>query len=380
MKKLKYADKWLLISTLLLFAIGLVMVFSASNVAAFMRYAESPYKYVIKQALFLMVGLFTSLVIINIPNKNFFKFCRFLTFAFLLSLILIFKFGVVINNARSWYSIFGIVTIQPSEFMKVLIIVFMCDYYERCRGALDKYNVVLYPVFISLVAAVLIALQPDFGTALIFGFIVAFIFFTSMVCKDIKVKMGIALGCLILVGTIIIGSFFGSSFMKTVQKRADFMNPCSEEKFYSSGNQVCNGYIAFNNGGLFGKGLGNSTQKYLYLPEAHTDFIFAIIVEECGLLFGIFVLFLYIFVLLRIIYIGKRSHSNRNALMCYAVAFYLMLHIVINLTGVLGLLPLTGVPLPFLSYGGSFLLCCCISVAIVQRVAIENNSRKIPSR
>ena len=154
--------------------------------------------------------------------------------------------------------------------------------------------------------------------------------------------------------------------------RFDFSNPCSEEKFYTTGTQLCNGYIAFNNGGLTGLGLGNSTQKYLYLPEAYTDFIFAITVEELGLISGIVILMLMFIVLWRIFIISKRASTESGKLMCYGIFWYILLHIIVNLGGIMGLIPLTGVPLPFLSYGGSFLICLVTSITIVERVAIES--------
>ena len=170
--------------------------------------------------------------------------------------------------------------------------------------------------------------------------------------------------------------FNTSSFARQIS-RFDFLNPCSEEKFYDTGNQVCNSYIAFNNGSLTGKGLGNSTQKYLYLPESHTDFIFAIIVEECGFLGAIIIMILYAILLYRIIDIGNNSSSSRGSIICYGVAIYIFLHIAINLLGIMGWLPLTGIPLPFLSYGGSFTLCLILSLSMVQRVAIETRMKKI---
>ena len=155
-------------------------------------------------------------------------------------------------------------------------------------------------------------------------------------------------------------------------ERFDFANPCSEEKFYNDGNQVCNGYIAINNGGLFGVGLGNSTQKYLYLPEAHTDFIFAIIMEELGLIPSLGIILLYILLLGRIIKIGKESFTDRGAMMCYGIAMFIFLHIAVNLMGIFGLMPMTGVPLPFMSYGGSFTMTLVFALTVVQRVNVEN--------
>ena len=139
-----------------------------------------------------------------------------------------------------------------------------------------------------------------------------------------------------------------------------------------TGYQVCNGLIAYHNGGLFGVGLGNSSQKYLYLPEAHTDFIFPILVEELGLLVGIFVLIGYILILYRILKIAKSCDNIRNFIICYGTFIYILLHLIINLAGSLALIPLTGVPLPFLSYGGSYNMNIILMCFVLQRIAIEN--------
>ena len=126
-----------------------------------------------------------------------------------------------------------------------------------------------------------------------------------------------------------------------------------------------------NGGGLFGKGLGNSTQKYLYLPEPYTDFIFAIFVEELGLVGAVGLLILYLLLIVRIVVIGKKSNKDSYTLMCYTIAFYIFIHIAVNLGGVLGIIPMTGVTLPFLSYGGSICISIIAALTIVQKVAIE---------
>ena len=157
-------------------------------------------------------------------------------------------------------------------------------------------------------------------------------------------------------------------------ERFNYKDPCS--RYITSGNQLCNSYIAINGGGLTGKGLGNSTQKYLYLPEAHTDFVFAIYVEEVGVIGAIVLISLYFVLIVRIIVIGKKSPTIAKKLICFGVSFYLFMHIVVNLTGVLGILPMTGVPLPFMSYGGSICWCTLLAIAMVQRISYENNSKK----
>ena len=151
-------------------------------------------------------------------------------------------------------------------------------------------------------------------------------------------------------------------------QRFNFLNPCSRYTSIGTGYQVCNSYIAFNNGGLFGVGIGNSTQKYLYLPEPYTDFIYAIVIEELGVVTGIILILAYIFVLFRIYKIGKRSYTNRGALICYGVLFYIFLHICVNLMGLLGMMPMTGVPLPFISYGRNALVVNMIMFAILLKI------------
>ncbi len=375
MKILRYIDKWLLLSSAILFVIGLIMVFSSSNVAAFMRYLSSPYRFVIRQAVFLLVGIIISLVAIRFSTKfyGFISWPGLLIITVVLAVVLL--YGKLANGAVSWIEI-GPFTFQPSEFAKIIMIVWMASFYDINRHKLNSYKVSLFPLLLCAIIVGLILLQPDMGTAIIFLGIVGFIFL--LVPIDIKVKVKTVLIVLLLAIVGVIGIVIaGKSIVFEHQlNRFNFSNPCSEENFYDQGNQVCNGYIAMNNGGLFGKGLGNSTQKYLYLPDSHTDFIFPIIVEELGLLMGYFIILLYTLVLFRIIIIGKKSTNNRNSIMCYGIAFYIFLHIIINLMGVMGMMPMTGVPLPFLSYGGSFTICLVVALTIVQRIAIENNFKK----
>ena len=171
-----------------------------------------------------------------------------------------------------------------------------------------------------------------------------------------------------------------SKFQRQIDRFQNFGEPCSPEKFEDKGNQVCNSIIAFNNGGLLGKGLGNSTQKYLYLPESHTDFIFAIVVEETGFVGGAVVLLTFMVVIFLVIRTGVRSKTFRGSMICYGVAIYMFLHIAINLGGISGLIPLTGVPLPFISYGGTFTICLIGALSMVQRVEIETKlARKLDS-
>lgn len=292
--------------------------------------------------------------------------------AFVAILILLLIYGSATNYAISWIPI-GPFTLQPSEFIKIIMIVFMARFYEVHEKRLNNFFIAIIPLIIGVVITFLIMLQPDLGTAIIFAALTGLMFFSSPVSKTIKLKVvGLFAGMAVIIVAVLIMS--GGSILQARQlARFNFTRPC--DRLLDTGNQVCNGYIAINNGGLTGIGLGNSTQKYLYLPYPYTDFIFAVIVEELGLVVGILIIIAYLYLLYRILKIGRESYTNRGALLCYGVAVYIFLHISINLMGLFGLMPMTGVPLPFMSYGGSFTLCLMASLAIVQRVNIENKLR-----
>lgn len=368
---IKNLDKPLFFLTLVLFVLGLVMVFSASSVTSYMN-GGSPYAYFFRQGLFLIVSFIFCIFMVKFNTKLYGIISNLLLVAFVAVLILLLIYGSATNYAISWIPI-GPFTLQPSEFIKVIMIVFMARFYEVHEKRLNNFFIAIIPLIIGVVITFLIMLQPDLGTAIIFAVLTGLMFFSSPVSKTIKLKVvGLFAGMVVIVALVLIMS--GGSILQARQlERFNFTRPC--DRLLDTGNQVCNGYIAINNGGLTGIGLGNSTQKYLYLPYPYTDFIFAVIVEELGLVVGILIIIAYLYLLYRILKIGRESYTNRGALLCYGVAVYIFLHISINLMGLFGLMPMTGVPLPFMSYGGSFTLCLMVSLAMVQRVNIENKLR-----
>ena len=231
------------------------------------------------------------------------------------------------------------------------------------------------PLGMCAIITGLVIMQPDLGSAAIICGIVFLTFISIPLVKNqlLKFLKILAVAFLLIVVLVI---YSGNDILNSMQiDRFTFQNPCSRYT-ETTGYQVCNGFIAINNGGLFGVGLGNSTQKYLYLPESHTDFIFPIIVEELGLLVGILVIFGYMFMLYRILKIAKNSENLRCSVLAYGTFWFLTLHILVNLLGILALIPLTGVPLPLLSYGGSFTVNIIGMLFIVQRVSIENKINK----
>ena len=372
-KEFKYLDKTLLFTTILLFIVGLIMVFSSSNITAYMKQGDSPYTYFIRQLLFLIVGAIGSIIIIKIDTK-FYKKISFLVLIVLtivLGIILI--NGKVTNGASSWIYI-GPFSFQPSEFIKAFAIIWMSCYYEFKSKKLNRWGTVIYPLVIVAVGVLLIFLQPDLGTLIIYLDGIAVVVLLAPIHKKIKTILIFVALLVVLLGGIVLFSSSDSLLTAEQRGRFDYLNPCS--KFLTTGNQVCNGYIAINNGKLFGLGLGKSTQKYLYLPEPYTDFIFAIVMEELGLIFSILILFAMMIVIWRILLIGKRSFTIRGALICYGFATIIFMHILVNLGGLFGLIPLTGVPLPFISYGGSFTLTLIGMISIVQRINIETREKE----
>ena len=366
-------DKPLLFTTMIFFIFGLVMILSASSMESYMRYGSSPYYYFIRQTIFVGVGSILFLIIIRIPTKTYKGLSYILMIIIIMSLGGLTAYGYAAKNAQSWFQI-GPVNIQPSEFAKIISIIFLASYYNKNKNNLNNTWVLIKPLIPIIVIFLLIAAQPDFGTAIIVCLISFFMFFSLPMGKISRFKFTtIVIGLIILLGIVF---FFAKGlFLKSYQlERFNFKDPCLRYK-EDSGYQLCNSFIAFKNGELTGQGIGMSTQKYLYLPESYTDFIFPIIVEEWGLIVGIIIILLYLFILYRIYVIARKASDLLGSLIAYGVCIYLFLHISINLIGVMGIGPLTGVPLPFLSYGGSYAFCLMSALALAQRVSIESKKK-----
>ena len=370
-------DKLLLFLGVFMFIFGLFMILDASSMKSFLVYGENT-KYFVKQLIILIASVFLGFIIIYTPIRRYKRIIYLICTVIIVMLITLLIAAVTTNGSKSWFYVAGF-GIQPSEFAKVALILFTALYYQMNIKRLDNIIVACIPLALGAIFTILTLLQPDGGTGLILFSITALLFYSSPVTKQIKLKVTFV-GVIIVVLGLLIILISGKSPLSSMQKgRFNFQKPCTRYQ-EDTGYQVCNGYIAINNGKLFSIEPGNSKQKYLYLPEAYTDFIFPIIVEDMGLITGILAVLIYIIIIVRILVISQRSANLQNSIICYGVACYISLHVIINLTGVLGLLPLTGVPLPFLSYGGSFALTLVIGLALVQRVCIENynyNQKKV---
>ena len=369
MKKGTKLDKPLLLVMFILIIFGLIMILSASSMASYMRYDNTIYYYLIRQGIFTAVGLIAFLIAIYFPTRLFKKISPFLITILILALLGLYVYGSNNNGTLGWYDL-KFITIQPSEIGKIIIILFLANYYNNHNDDLDNLWTLLKPIILTIIIFFMVAIQPDFGTAFVIFGIVILIFYALPVKKKTRSPINkLFTGCVILLVLALI--LTGGSFLRDYQlKRFNFLDPC-ERYEEETGYQLCNSLIAFKNGGLTGKGIGESTQKYLYLPESHTDFIFPIIVEEWGMFVGIIVIGLYCIMLIRILNIAKRATNLGNSIIVYGIFAYLLFHISINLIGVMGIGPLTGVPLPFLSYGGSYTLTLLFSMGLIQRVHYE---------
>lgn len=372
MKKFKYMDKILLITTILLFLVGLLFIYSSSSVKSYMGGAAA-YNYFKKQSLILLVSVVIAIIILKIPLKGFYSLG---TIGFFISLILLFlliPLGHEANQAKSWFKLYGF-HLQPSELFKPLLVVFLAFYYDKYKNKLNNWKKVSPPIILFLVGTFLIYKEPDLGTAVIVTMLFGIMFIASPISRQIKLKMILGGLGLVVIALVFKGATGRELINERQKERLDFKRPC--DRLLDKGNQVCNGYIALNNGGLFGVGLGNSKQKYLYLPEPHTDFIYAIIVEEKGAIGGSLIIVGIFIVIWRILSIAFQTKRTRNFLLCIGAASIIFINTAVNLSGLLGLLPETGVTLPFISYGGSSALSLTIIITAVQLVAIENNKEK----
>ena len=375
-KTLKDMDKILLLITTLLFIFGLFNIVTASSRAAVIRYNTSLYSYFFKQLVSIIVGLVATIFILKIPTKKYGYFGAVFYIVVLFLLLYVLFFVDEQQGSKNWIVIKGFGTIQPSEFAKPAMIIMVSFMFEKMLKNLrnpniNHYNSIAKILFIGGLYPAIIFLCKDLGTMIVITVIFGVLFITSPILKQEKIRI---IGTVIFVGILIL-LFKGSSIFTPAQlSRFNFLDPCND--YYEGGYQICNGFIAINEGGLFGSGIGESKQVS-YIPESHTDSVFAIIAEEYGLIICTLIFLAYLVVFFRIFKLSSRTSTIKGKYICLGIGVYIFLHFLINLGGLFGIMPLTGVPLPFLSYGGSYTLSLMISLAIVQRIHIETEREKI---
>ncbi|WP_407370433.1 FtsW/RodA/SpoVE family cell cycle protein [Carnobacterium sp.] len=372
MKKFKYLDYYIFIPYLILSIIGILMIYSASSYIAISQYNNSQY-YFTRQAAFVILGLITSMFVFLFKYKLL-KSKRFLVgvngFVALL-LVYLFFFGQVTNGAKGWLFIFGF-GFQPAEFAKIVVIWYFAYIFSKKQNQLmhNFKDTVSPPLTLFGFYLVLILLQPDVGGAgilLITG--------TSMIlASGVSTKLSVAVGTLgvfLIGGILALVRVFGMSlpFLEKYQydRFLAFWDPFAVSE--SAGLQLVNSYYALRRGGIFGVGIGGSIQKTGYLPEPYTDFIMSIIGEEMGLIGILVIMSLFSLLILRIYLVGIRAKDSFGSLICIGIATMLLVQGLVNLGGVIGLMPITGVTFPFISYGGSSTIVLTISIGLVLNVS-----------
>lgn len=373
-KILKSYDYSFIIVFLMLTIFGLVMVYSASMVSAVQVYNQDSDFFYQKQRLHLIFSVVVFLFVAIVPYKIY-QSNRILVpmvFLSLLGLGGLFIFGHVAGNAQSWFSV-GTSKLQPSEFVKLCVIIYLSAVYAKKQPYINEFNKgVVPPLAYVALACLLIAAQPDFGTAFIIFLIAGTVVCCSgMSFRNIMKLIGIGLVFLLPIMIVMWDKIFSDV---RLGRFLAYKDAFAYEQ--GIGWQLANSYIAIGSGGLKGLGLGQSIQKLGYLPESHTDFIMAVIAEELGI-FGVgFVLLCLGYIVLKGIYVGVRCKDPFGSLLAIGISVMIGIQSFINLGGISGVIPLTGVPLPFVSYGGSSLLQLSIAMGILVNISMFVNYEK----
>lgn len=356
----KQIDKVLFISIIMLSLFGLIMIYSASSIWSEYKFNDS-FHYLKYQAVFLMIGIIVMIMFSKIDTKLYYEKSNkiLLVCLILLVLVLIPGIGSVRNGSRSWFGI-GPFGIQPSEAAKLGLIIFTSKYLTNSNKFLKSYKQGVFPILgITLLIFVLIMLQPDLGTGLILVTSIISLLFIAGVNMKFFLYMGF-LGLIGVVILIIIAPY-------RMDRITSFIDPWSDA--LGTGFQIIQSLYAIGPGGLLGVGFSNSIQKHFYLPEPQTDFIFSIIAEEFGVLGAFIVVGLFSIILIRGIKIALSTKDQFSKYLAFGMVFQIIFQTIMNLMVVIGLIPVTGVTLPFLSYGGSSLLISMVSMGILLNIS-----------
>lgn len=348
----------LFISVTFLSLFGLLMVYSSSNVWAEYKFSD-PFKYFKNQGLFLIIGIIIMYFVSKIDYKKYYKYSNKIFLICFILIILVLFVGTERNGSKSWFGL-GSFGIQPSEFMKLAMIIFTSKYLYNNRKDIGNIKKGVMPILgLTLIVFLLIMLQPDFGTGVILVMGVIGLLFVGGVNLKFFLKIGI-LGITGIAGLIIAAPY-------RLKRILSFLNPWSDP--LGSGFQIIQSLYAIGPGGLFGYGFGGSRQKHFYLPEPQTDFIFSIISEEFGFMGVLIVSTLFAYIIYQTIKIALKCEDLFGKYLAFGIIFMLAFQTVLNLSVVIGLVPVTGVTLPFLSYGGSSLLITLASIGIILNIS-----------
>ena len=357
-------DIILFAAVILLVIFGIVMIYSASSIWAEYKFNDA-FKFVKAQFLFFIVGILAMLVLSKVDYHIYYKKANLILLVcfLLLVLVLIPGIGTIRNGSRSWFGI-GSLGIQPSEFSKIGLIIFVSKYLSNNDRNIKSITKGVFPILgIIGIFFLLIMLEPDFGTGMVIVLTLITIIFISGVKLSFFIKIGL-LGLLGIVGLIAVAPY-------RIARIVSYLNPWTDP--LGSGFQIIQSLYAIGPGGLLGQGFLNSRQKHFYLPEPQTDFIFSIISEEFGFLGILIVASFFIIIFYRCIKTSINSSDLFAKYLTFGLSFGIIIQAILNLMVVVGLIPVTGVTLPFLSYGGSSLLVSMCSIGIILNITKNNN-------
>lgn len=373
-KPISLYDKWLIGAVFGLMIIGLMMV-ASSSVMISTKYFHQPFHFLIRQACYLFAGLMVALIIIRTDSSVWERISgpMLLVCFVMLMIVLIPGIGRSVNGSRRWLA-FGPIGIQVSEMAKLTMIFYLAGYLVRQQKAVTESIVgFIKPMVILGAVSVLLLLEPDFGaTVVISGTVMAMLFLAGV---KLRYYIGLMIAVMCALAVLAVSSPY------RVARLTAFLDPWADQ--FNSGYQLTQSLIAFGRGGWFGLGLGESIQKLLYLPEAHTDFLFAVLAEELGFFGVLVVMTLYSILVVRGLTIGYTAHTQDRlfaSFTAYGLTFWLALQAAINMGVNSGLLPTKGLTLPLLSYGGASMVINCVVIALLLRIDHENRWQSLGLR
>lgn len=360
-------DKSLIVAVLVLIVSGLVLLFSASSVVSYARFGNT-YYYFLNQLVAVLIGLAAFIIISKIDYRVWRKYAfLFLIFSIVL-LILVFVPGIrsTYGTARSWINLFGH-SFQPAELVKLSFLIYLATWLEAKKGDLGSFANGIFPfLFILGIISLLMIAQPDLGTLFIIAFTSMMVFFVGG-GKVRHIFLVVVLAGLLLFLMLSIKSSYQSDRFK-----------CLKDPSYSAQDkcyQINQSLIAVGSGGWFGRGLGQSRQKFMYLPEVWGDSIFSIAAEEIGFVFSSLLLLLFLFIFYRGLIIARAAPDLYGRTLATGIVVWLAIQTFLNIGGMINLIPMTGVPLPFISAGGSAILSALIAMGILVNISKQTKGR-----
>ncbi|MGL6261605.1 cell division protein FtsW [Vibrio sp. WXL103] len=357
-------DRQLVWIALSLMVVGLVMVTSASFPVSY-RLTDQPFHFMIRHAIFLILAMGVSTVTVQIPLDRWMRYSHWLLWVAFLLLFVVLLVGKSVNGASRWIPL-GLFNLQPAEVAKLALFIYMAGYLVRKHSEVRQtfFGGFFKPIFIFGLLAALLLRQPDLGTVVVM--LVTLFGMLFVAGAKLIQFIGLMLAGLIVVGVLIWIEPYRMS------RVTSFLDPWQDP--FGSGYQLTQSLMAFGRGEWSGQGLGNSIQKLEYLPEAHTDFVFAVLAEELGFIGVVLILMLIFSLVLKAVFIGKRAleqGQNFGGYLGFGIGIWFAFQTLINVGAAAGMVPTKGLTLPLISYGGSSLIIMAIAVAILLRIDFE---------